>query len=217
MSPGRVIVAGCLFGGLAWMVFRGAQGSQVDTDDGQAQGWLNGYDDMMAVAYQVGGNNDMQISLAGLAAIKREEALSLVRYDDATGKALAKGQAVKGYATIGYGHKLGALENYWTITQAEADRLLVSDLSDAEAAVNRLVKVPLTQNQYDALVSFVFNVGGGAFSRSTLLRLLNAKDYAGAAKQFPAWRKSAGVVLQGLVKRRANEMALFLGQGVHLS
>lgn len=217
MSSGRVIVAGCLFGGLAWMVFRGSQGAAVDTDDGQAQGWLNGYDDMMAVAYQVGGNNDMDISLAGLAAIKREEKLMLVRYDDATGKALAKGEAVKGFATIGYGHKLGPLENYWTITQAEADRLLVSDLSDAEAAVNRLVKVPLTQNQYDALVSFVFNVGSGSFSRSTLLKLLNAKDYAGAAKQFPAWRKSNGVVMGGLVQRRANEMAMFLGQGVHLT
>lgn len=214
MRAGRVIVAGSLLGMLAWLVFRGSQGARVDTDDGQAQGWLNGWDDMMGVAYQMGSNNNMEISLAGIAAIKREEALRLNRYDDATGQDLKKGQAVKGFATIGYGHKLGPLENYWTITEAEATRLLASDLSDAEAAVNRLVKVPLSQNQYDALVSFVFNVGPGAFGRSTMLKLLNAGDYTGAANQFPAWRKSGGVVMAGLVKRRANERAMFLGMGV---
>jgi GH24 family phage-related lysozyme (muramidase) len=96
------------------------------------------------------------------------------------------------------------------ITQAEADERLRDDLGDAEAAVERLVTVPLNPNEHAALVSLVFNIGSGAFSHSTLLRLLNGGNRAGAARQFKRWNRGGGKVLNGLVKRRAAETALFL-------
>lgn len=111
--------------------------------------------------------------------------------------------------TIGYGHTKTAHASM-TITEAQAEQLLRSDLDWAEAAVNSLVKVGLTQHQYDALVSFVFNIGETNFSTSTLLRKLNAGDYEGAANEFPRWNKQKGTVLQGLVNRRHKEMLYFL-------
>jgi len=111
--------------------------------------------------------------------------------------------------TIGYGHTKGVkMGQHITINQAE--QFLLEDVAWASDAVNRLVKVKLTQNQFDALVSFVFNVGATAFSKSTLLRLLNAGDYKGAADQFLRWNKQAGKVLRGLDTRRKEERALFL-------
>jgi lysozyme len=111
--------------------------------------------------------------------------------------------------TIGYGHTHTAKKGQ-KITEAQAEELLRRDIAWAEEAVNESVVVPLTQNQFDALVSFVFNVGVGAFSKSTLLRLLNAKDYEGAANQFLRWNKQKGKVLNGLTKRREEERRLFL-------
>ena len=89
---------------------------------------------------------------------------------------------------------------------------LREDLRAAERAVRHLVDVPLTQMQFDALASFVFNVGPAAFGNSTLLRLLNAGDAAGAAGQFKRWNRGADGVLPGLVTRRAAERDLFLSQ-----
>ena len=86
----------------------------------------------------------------------------------------------------------------------------LSDLADAQASVNTLVTVALSQNQYDALVSFTFNLGGGALGGSTLLRILNSGDYAGAAAQFPVWDHVAGIVSAGLLARRRAEQAMFL-------
>lgn len=94
-------------------------------------------------------------------------------------------------------------------TLAEGDAILQRDLANTEAVVRNLVKVPLNDNQYGALVSFVFNVGATAFKTSTLLRLLNAGDYLGAQTQFPRWVHGGGKVLPGLVTRRAAEMKLF--------
>ena len=82
-------------------------------------------------------------------------------------------------------------------------------MDNAEAAINGRVTVPLTQPQFDALVSFVFNVGAGAFRKSTLLKKLNAGDYAEATAEFPRWVKGGGKTLPGLVVRRAAEMLLF--------
>ncbi|XUY25865.1 lysozyme [Agrobacterium sp. rho-8.1] len=96
-----------------------------------------------------------------------------------------------------------------TITMAEAERLLKEDLARFEADVTRLVKVQVNENQFSAMVSLAYNIGTGAFSSSTLLRLVNAKDYAGAAKQFDRWNKGGGKVLKGLVNRRNDEEALF--------
>ena len=95
-------------------------------------------------------------------------------------------------------------------TPQQANEYFAHDLKRFEASVNNLVKVPLSQNQFDALVSLVYNIGQTAFSKSTLLKNLNAKDYAGAADQFPLWNKGGGKVLKGLVRRRAEEKALFL-------
>lgn len=119
-----------------------------------------------------------------------------------------------GVWTIAWGHTRGVKEGD-TCTAEQADAYLLDDVAFAEGAVNRLVEVPLTQPQFDALVCLVFNIGAGAFAGSTLLRLLNAGDYTGAANQFPRWNKSKGVILNGLVARRADEKALFLtGIGV---
>ena len=95
-------------------------------------------------------------------------------------------------------------------TQEQALEYLQHDLKSFEKTVNDLVKVPLSQNQFDALVSLSYNIGSGAFKNSTLLKKLNANDYAGAADQFPRWNKGGGKVLKGLVRRRNAERALFL-------
>lgn len=95
-------------------------------------------------------------------------------------------------------------------TLEQAKSYFAHDLKRFEASVNNLVKVPLSQNQFDALVSLTYNIGETAFSESTLLKKLNAKDYQGAADQFPQWNKGGGKVLKGLVRRRAAERALFL-------
>jgi len=110
--------------------------------------------------------------------------------------------------TIGYGHTNG-VQHGDTCTPEQADAWLVDDISDAEVAVNRLVTVRLTQHQFDALVDWTFNEGAGNLESSTLLRKLNAGDYAGADAEFARWVRAGGRVLPGLVKRRALEAAWF--------
>jgi len=116
--------------------------------------------------------------------------------------------------TIGYGstrYEDGSpIKLSDTITRERADEMLRREVAETEGAVDRLVTVQLTQSQFDALVSFAFNVGIGAFARSTLLRLLNAGDYGGAADQLLHWNKNDGVVMEGLTRRRQRERALFL-------
>lgn len=111
--------------------------------------------------------------------------------------------------TIGYGHtkttKAGTC-----ISHAEAEELLKQDLIGFENAVRQLVKVDLTQNQFDSLVSFTFNVGINAFGKSTLLRRLNAKQYSSAANEFERWVYANKNKLPGLVKRRIEEKNIFL-------
>jgi lysozyme len=111
--------------------------------------------------------------------------------------------------TIGYGHTGPDVYSGLTITQDRADYLLHLDLSGAAKTVNNLVSVPISQNQFDALTDFVFNVGAGNFKDSTLLKCVNAKDFAGAQAEFAKWNKSGGKVLSGLTKRRAAEAELF--------
>lgn len=140
----------------------------------------------------------MKISSAGLDLLRVHEGLRLRAYLD-TG----------GVATIGYGHTRGVkLGDICTKTQAET--WLGEDVFNAEASVNGLVRTPLTQNQFDALVSFVYNVGGNAFATSTMLRLINAGDHKAAAKQFDRWVYDNGRVVNGLVLRRTDERELFL-------
>ena len=111
--------------------------------------------------------------------------------------------------TIGYGHTKTCQPGQ-VISTIKGEELLKEDLVRFERAVNVLVKVPLTQNQFDALVSFAFNVGVGAFKKSTLLRLLNQGNYKQAADEFMRWVHGGGVKLAGLVRRRQAERNLFL-------
>lgn len=117
-----------------------------------------------------------------------------------------------GVWTIGYGHTGTDVWPGLVITEKWAESLLERDLRTFEAYVSGYVKVDLTQDQFDALVSFVYNIGAEAFKNSTMLKKLNAGDYEGAAKEFPRWNKSKGKVLPGLVKRREAERKLFLGE-----
>lgn len=142
-----------------------------------------------------------QITENGLALIKRFEGFSAQLYDDAAG-----------YATIGYGHLLQPGEDFSAgITRADADRLLRADVRIAQGAVLRLIDHPLTDGQYDALVSFTFNVGGGALQRSTLRRKINRGELAAAPAEFHRWVYAGGRRLRGLVRRREAEIACFLG------
>jgi lysozyme len=146
----------------------------------------------------------MNISTDGIKLIEKLEGCVLHEYKDDAG-----------VPTIGVGHTGGVQPNQ-TITQAQADELLRKDLAKFVAAVNHLVKVPVNQHQFDALVIFAFNVGASALEHSTLLKKLNAKDYAGAAKEFDVWNKITDpetghkVVSTGLANRRNAEQALFL-------
>lgn len=143
------------------------------------------------------------ISDTGINLIKQFETLKLKAY---------KAVKTEKYYTIGYGHYGADVEPNMTITEAEALELFKKDLQRFERAVNRLVKVDITQNQYDALVSFSFNVGIKAFAGSTMLKFINVSHFPLAAGQFDLWVKSGGVVLNGLVKRRKIEKELFLKQ-----
>ncbi len=133
--------------------------------------------------------------------VKASEGLRLQSYRDSGGT-----------WTIGYGHTAGVKAGQ-TITEAEAGQLLVDDLDNAADGVRRLVTVPLTQGQFDALCDFVFNLGAGRLMGSTLLRVLNRGDYGAAAAQFKFWVMGGGEVLPGLVKRRAAERELFEKSG----
>jgi lysozyme len=111
--------------------------------------------------------------------------------------------------TIGWGHTHTAKKGM-RISVEQAEELFLRDVDWVNRALKTYVKVPLNQNQYDALASLIFNIGETNFTRSTLLRKLNAKDYEGAAAEFPRWNKQKGKVLRGLVRRRAEEMEYFL-------
>jgi lysozyme len=141
----------------------------------------------------------MRTSDAGVALVQGYEGLRLTAYRDSVG-----------VLTIGYGHTGADVKQGMTITRDEAERLLRDDLHDAETAVEKAVRVPMTQGQFDALVSFVFNLGAGRLQTSTLLRKLNDRNYIGAADEFPRWNKAGGKVLAGLTARRGAERALFL-------
>jgi lysozyme len=154
----------------------------------------------------------MKTSDRGVAMICEHEGFMPRAYDDfAPKKVLKPGDKVRGTLTIGYGSTGPHVYIGKEITEAEGKELLKVDLQTAESAVTKAVKVPLKQNEFDALVSFVFNVGGGAFRSSTLLKKLNAGDRIGAANEFERWNKSKGIELAGLTRRRLAERNLFTG------
>lgn len=160
----------------------------------------------------------MRTSQSGIDLIKRHEGLEVTAYQD-----------IAGVWTIGYGHTgritvhgsrfetvAKAVEAFgvFTISEREVDRLLAAALRPREAAVSRLVTVGLNQNEFDALVSFVYNVGIAAFARSTARKRLNRGDRAGAAEALTWWNKATvdGVLraVTGLIRRRADEHDLFM-------
>ena len=142
---------------------------------------------------------ELSTSYKGVELIKRFEGLRLNAYQDSVG-----------VWTIGYGHTKTAKAGQ-RITDDEAHGLLIQDVIDHESHIKRLVKVPLSQQEFDALSSWVFNLGGGALASSTLLRKLNAGDYVGAANEFPRWNKAGGKELAGLTTRRNAERDLWVG------
>lgn len=147
------------------------------------------------MAKQEGGN--LKISDKGIQLIRSFEGCKLEAYKDAVG-----------IPTIGYGSTEGVTMGD-TITQEEAENLLREDLRRFEDCVNSYVDVEISQCEFDALVSFAFNVGCNALKNSTLLRLLNQGDHDGAAQQFLRWDKAGGKPLAGLTRRRKAESVLF--------
>lgn len=142
----------------------------------------------------------MRISPNGLKKLMEWEGCVLHVYKDAAG-----------LPTIGVGHLIRKGEDFSTgLTTEQAQDLLQKDLVRFESVVNEKVKVPLTQNQYDALVSFAFNVGDGAFRQSTLLKRLNAGDYDAVSDQLMRWTKAGGKTCDGLIVRRRNEVKLWI-------
>lgn len=145
----------------------------------------------------------MTISKQGLDLVKSFEGLYLDAYRDEVGVWTI------GYGHTGLQHRDGTVFSGRVITRAKADELLAYDMHQFEQRANTLVTVPLTQSQFDAIVSFDFNTGG--LAKSTLLKLLNKGDFFGAAGEFDKWNKAGGTVLKGLTRRRHAERDLFCG------
>lgn len=143
---------------------------------------------------------DFTYSGQGLDLTKQFEGLVLTSYQDQGG-----------VWTIGYGHTGPSVHGGMKITEDQAEQLLESDLAGAVAAVNRAVKVDISQSQFDALVDFVFNLGAASLLTSTLLRDVNAGNFSDAAPEFLKWDHCKGVVVNGLLRRRQAEMKLFQG------
>lgn len=141
----------------------------------------------------------MQLSAAGLSLLKQSEGFRAQTYLDAAG-----------LPTIGYGHRLTRSESYPNgITAAQAENILAWDVREAEQAIAGLVKVPLTQGQFDALVDFTFNLGAGRLAASTLLSDLNSGQYEPAAQQLLRWDHAGDRELPALKARRAAEFQLW--------
>lgn len=139
----------------------------------------------------------MIYSKQGLDLTEGFEGFSLVPYQDSVG-----------VWTDGYGNTHNVVPGQ-PITQEKAEADLLRNVADAESTVNRLVHIALSQEEFDALVDFVFNLGIGNFASSTLLKKLNARDIQGAIDEFVKWDRAGGVEVAGLLRRRKAEAALF--------
>ena len=140
----------------------------------------------------------MKISQVGIDLIKDFEGCYLEAYAD-----------IVGVWTVGYGSTGTDICKGLRITAQDAENRLRRHLEKNEAAIERMVTVPLTQGEFDALCSFCYNLGDGALQNSTLLKLLNQSDYDGAAGQFERWNKAGGKEVAGLTRRRQAERRLF--------
>lgn len=142
----------------------------------------------------------MQISEEGKNLIKKFEGCELEAY-----------KCAAGVWTIGYGHIKTAVEGM-KIDQATANELFDEEIVEYENYVNTAVTVPLSQNQFDAIVSWVFNLGNGNLLSSTMLKVINSGDHAGVPAQIKRWNKAGGKVLEGLIRRREAEALLYEGK-----
>ena len=141
----------------------------------------------------------MKMSSEGLNLLKKFEGCELKSY-----------RCSAGVLTIGYGHTKGVTEGM-QIDQEEAESMLASEMVEYESNINDNVEVDLNQNQFDAMVCWVYNLGVGNLRSSTLLKVLNNKEYDEVPDQMKRWNKAGGRVLAGLVRRRDAEAALFSG------
>ena len=142
----------------------------------------------------------MKTSVEGLALIKKFEGLELEAY-----------KCAAGVWTIGYGHTKDVQEgDVWS--ESHADHMLEVELEEFEGYINDNVTAPLSQNQFDALVSWVYNLGPANLKASTMLKVLNSGDYEGVPAQIQRWNKAGGKVLEGLIRRRKAEALLFIGR-----
>ena len=141
----------------------------------------------------------MKLGIQGLELIKTFEGLELNAY-----------KCAAGVWTIGYGHTKNVQEGM-VISEDTANDMLMEELVEYENYVNTLVTVPLSQNQFDALVSWVYNLGSSNFQASTMLKVINANDMVNVPAQIMRWNKAGGKVLEGLTKRRQAEADLFCG------
>ena len=151
----------------------------------------------------------MRTSNEGIALLHHFESCRLVAYPDPGSK--------DGHPwTIGWGHTGPEVKKGLIWTQAQADAAFISDLEATESLVSQMVP-NASQAEFDAMVSFAYNLGATALRNSTLMKLYKAGDKRGAAEQFLRWNKNDGVIMYGLTKRRTAERALFLGASAHLA
>ena len=143
-------------------------------------------------------NDQLSYDLAGAALTRGAEGERLTAYRDP-----------RGIWTIGIGHTGPEVHEGMVITSEQSNEYLLQDIKWAEDVVKKTIKVPLNQNQYNALVDFTFNIGRSAFPKSTLAKMINAGNFADADKEFLRWDKSGGKVYLGLTKRRRAEAELF--------
>ena len=171
---------------------------QVDAADKLIATSYDDLTDMLGIA-----TDEMHISPSGIDLICNFEGKRLTAYDDGVGVWTI------GFGTTVYPNGIKVMKGD-TCTEAQAKTYMAHDLKKFEATVNKAVTVQLNQNQFDALVSLAYNIGTNAFSKSTLVKKLNANDIRGAADQFDVWVNAGGKRMQGLVNRRAREKALFI-------
>lgn len=199
MNPVPLIaMAAVLFG--AYMLIVGNVGSgagSVTTEDNESSPIMNpeGIVNQLNAAV-TGGGGAMRLSPVGQSRLEGFEGFSATPYADHKGN------------SIGFGHLIKAGENLTSITREQAQAILASDVAWAENTVNSCITVPLGQGQFDALVSLCFNIGQGAFARSTIVRRINAGD-PGASAEFSRWVYASGQVNNALVQRRAAERAIY--------
>lgn len=148
------------------------------------------------------GARIMRLSGEGLALVKHFEGFSATAYAD-----------VAGHMTIGYGHKLAAKEHITEVTQQQAEALLYEDVRWAEQAVRQCIAVPLSQGQFDSLVSFTFNLGAGALQRSTLRQKINRCEHEAVPVELRRWVWAGGRRHTGLLRRRVAEGLMYQGLG----